>query len=55
MDSELLEEFVAEVGVHQGFVFSPFLFEMEVVIWTELVRFCVLLHADELVFMSETF
>ena len=55
VDSELSEEFEAEVEMHQGSVLSPFLFTVVDVI-TELVREGVLselLYADDLVLMSE--
>ena len=57
VDSELSEEFEVKVGMHQGSVLSPFLFEIMVNFVTELARECVLsefLYADYLHLMSET-
>ena len=57
MDSELYEEYEAKVGMQQGSVLSPFLFALVVDVVTEVDRVGVLselLHADDLVLMSET-
>ena len=57
VDSELSEEFVVKVGMHQGSVLSHFLFAMVVGVVTEFVRdgaLSELLFADALVMMSET-
>ena len=55
--SELSEEFMVQVRVHQGSVLSPLLFAIAVnVIWEnardELIN--EILYADDLVFMSES-
>ena len=57
MDSELSEEYEIKVGMHQGSVMSPFLFAVVVDVITEFAResaLSELLHADDLVLMSET-
>ena len=57
VDSELSEEFEVNVGIHQGSVLSRFLFAVVVDVVTEFARDGVLrglLHADDLVLMSET-
>ena len=57
MDSELSEEFLVEVGMHQGSVLLPFLFALVVDVVTELARdgvLCGLLYADDLHLMLET-
>ena len=57
VDSELSEEFEVNVGMYQGSVLSPFLFALVVDVVTEFVRegaLSKLLHADDLVLMSET-
>ena len=57
VDSELSEEFVVKVGMHQGSVLSPFLFAVVVDVVTEFARegaLSELLYADVLVLMSET-
>ena len=56
VDSDLSEEFEVKVGMHQGSVLSPFLFEVVVDAVTELARMVVLselLYADDLVLISE--
>ena len=40
MDSELSEEFVFKVGMHQISVLSPFLFALVVDVITEFARGC---------------
>ena len=40
MDSELLEWFEVNVGMHQGSVLSPFIFAVVIDIVTELARVC---------------
>ena len=50
MDSELSGEFDVKVGMHQGFVLSPFLFAVELDVVTDFAREGVLselLYADE--------
>ena len=57
MDSELSEEFMVKVWIHQGSVLSPFLFALVVDVVTEFLREGVIgefLYADDLVLMSET-
>ena len=57
MDPELSEELDVKVGMHQGYVLSPFLFAVVVDAVTELTResaFRDLLYADDLVLKSET-
>ena len=57
VDSELSEELVVKVGMHQGSVLSPFLFAVVVDAVTELAREFApseLLYADDFVLMSET-
>ena len=54
VDSELSEEFEVKVGMHQGFVLSPFLFSVWVDVVTEFARLGEFLYADDLVLMSET-
>ena len=56
VDSELSEEFKIKVGMHQGFVPSPFLFVVVLDVVTELAGDGVLselLYADDLFMMSE--
>ena len=55
VDCELSGELEAKQGIHQGSVLSPFLFELEADVVTELARIGVLselLYADDLVLMS---
>ena len=57
VDSELSEEFEVKVWMHQGSVQSPFLLELVADVVTEFAKEGVLselLHADDLVLMSET-
>ena len=57
VDSELSEEIVVKVRMHQGSVLSPFLLAVVVDVVTEFVRegaLSELLFADDLVVMSET-
>ena len=57
VDSELSEEFEVVVGMHQGCVLSHFLSSVLVDVVTEFARevaLSQLLHADDLVLMSET-
>ena len=57
LDSELSEEFVVKVCMHQEFVLSTFIFAVLVDVVTDLARESVLsqlLYADNLVLMSET-
>ena len=57
VDSELLEEFVVKMGIHQGSVLSLFVFALVVDIVTEFAgegALSELLYADDLVLMSET-
>ena len=57
VDSELLDELIVRVGMHQGSVLPPFLFAVVVDVVTELSRegsLSELLYADDLVLMTET-
>ena len=57
VDSELSEEFEVKVGMHQGSVLSPFLFEVVIDVVTEFIRdgaLSELLCADDIVLMSDT-
>ena len=57
MGSAYSEEFVVEVGVHQGSVLSPLLIAIVVDVITENARRSVvneLLYGDDLVLISET-
>ena len=57
VDSELSEEPEVKVGMHLGFVLSPFLFALVVDVVSEFATegaLSELLYADELVLMSET-
>ena len=56
VDSELLEEFVVKVGMHQGSVMSPFIFAVVVYV-TKFAReglLSELLYADDLVLMRQS-
>ena len=55
-DSDLSEVFEVKMGIRWGSVWSPFPFSVVVDVVTELVRegvLCGLLHADDLILMSE--
>ena len=55
--SELSEEFLVQVGVYQGFVLSPLLFEIAVDVISENAREGLrneILYADDSVLMSES-
>ena len=55
--SELCEEFLVQVGVHQGSVLSPLLFAITVVVITENAReelMNEIWYMDDLVLMSES-
>ena len=57
IDSELSDEFKVKVGIHQGSVLPPILFAVVVDVVTEFPKdgaLSELLHADDLVLMSET-
>ena len=57
VNSELLEEFEVNVGMHHGSVLSPFLFALVVDVVIEFTiegALSELLYADDLVLMSET-
>ena len=57
VDCELSEKFEVTVGMHQGFVLSPFLFAVVVDVVTECVREDVLSelqNAGDIILMSET-
>ena len=57
LGSEFSEKFYAAVGVHQGSVLSPLLFEIVVGVVTENTREGLMkefLYADDLVLISET-
>ena len=57
MGSELAEEFLIQVGVHQGSVLSPLLFAIAVNVIPENAREGLMnkiLYADDLVLMSES-
>ena len=57
MGSELPEEFLLQVIVHQGFVLYPLLFEIAVDVITENAREGLMneiLYVDDLVLMSES-
>ena len=55
LDSEMSGEFEVKVGMHQGYVQSPFVFAVVVDVVTEFTRvLSELLYADDLVLMSET-
>ena len=54
VDSELSEEFVVKVGMHQGSVLSPFVFALVVDVVFAIERaLCKLLYADDVVLSSE--
>ena len=55
--SESAEEFMAQVGVHQGFVLSTLLFEIAVDVMSKNARERLMneiLHANNLILMSES-
>ena len=55
--SELSQEFLVQVGVHQGFVLSPLVFAIAVDVISENAReglMYEILYADDLVLMSES-
>ena len=57
VDSELSEEFVVKMAMHQGSVLSHFLFAVVIDVVSEIARegaLSELLYADDLVLMSET-
>ena len=57
VDSILSEVFVANVGMNQGSVLSPFLFAVVADVVTEFaseVALCVFLYAADIVLISET-
>ena len=57
MGSELSEEFLVQVGIHQGSVLSPLLFEIAVDVISENAREGLMneiLYGDVLVLMSES-
>ena len=57
MDSDLSVESEANVGIHQGYVQSPFILAVVVNVVTEFARegaLSELLYADDLIMMSET-
>ena len=57
MDYELSVDFEVDVGMHQGYLLSPFLFVVVVDVVTEFASVGVLselLYADDLVLMSGT-
>ena len=56
MDSKLSEEFGVNVGMHQGYVLSPFIFTVMVDVVSEFGKYSaisVFLCPDYLVLMSE--
>ena len=57
VDSVMLEEFEVKMGIHQGPVLSPFLFEVVVDVVTEFARegaLSELLYADDFIQMRES-
>ena len=57
VDSELSEEFEANIWIHQGSVLSFYLFSVVVNVVTELACegvLCELLYAEDLILMTET-
>ena len=57
MRSELSEVFLAQIGVHQGFMLTPLLFALAVDVISENARdglMKVILQANDLILMSES-